>query len=154
MNMNKIKISVSFGNLKTNVLMPLYDNTIPLNYDEIWGHAVDRACKKLYGKNTTWVGDSSGYGMGQVFRPCPTGGLSSVTGRIGLSVSDFELPESHIEALNRADAELAVIFAECRADEQRGEDDFFNGKPMQRGQSYDYEHGYLTTKSMVEHSRD
>ena len=58
------------------------------NYDGIQGWLIDRAVKKMYGKNAYWFGEHDMLNRGQVFRPLKNNNAStSLTNRVVAHIS-------------------------------------------------------------------
>ena len=111
--MKNVTVSVTIGDLSTNVRMPLVVEGVPQTEKEIRDAAVSRACEKLYGRNTFWWADSGLAGYGQVMRSLKNdNGSTSVTYPVGLDVDMPDLPEDHEIALRKFNDEVAAAIDE------------------------------------------
>lgn len=101
----------------TTVRIPLTRDGVFLSSSEIRSAAIDRAARKLYGRYAFWSEDSGLAGYGQIFKPCETGGASSVTYRMGLDIDPIILPASHIQKLNEQNKKIRFDMQQWNAGE-------------------------------------
>lgn len=111
------------------------------NENDLIDAAIQRACERLYGKNTFWWADSGLRGYGQVMMPCKTGGASAVTYRAGLSTEFVKLPPGYTESLAEQNDSDAKFDSDMDQAYQSGQSAAFAGMPIPQtaGGAFEFE---------------
>lgn len=105
------------------------DSGNPRTKNELVEAAIERACHKIYGKQTFWWADNGLRGYGQVMRPNKNGGSDAVAYRARIDVSIPDLPAEHIADLEQFEQEMRDINDQSQRDYQVGVSAGHNGEP-------------------------